>query len=673
MRIKLTIFALVAVGLVTGGTYFLVRSSVMTKVRKSERRNLKGSFASAWVRLEMDGHEVVRRADGFARMSRERVLDFREGQEDLSDYLTAKVAAVPVVDRPDMVLVIVRGRILAAYVAPVLAGKKGAAQWLNRNFESDLSKKIFATELKKKSGAPASQLVPAGWATPDVLVGAIKKVGPLNRALPTGAAAPVIVPLVKKSVPSANGSPKRLGALVLGWSSKHDTLKAQQIATAMAADSVFRMKKFWRAYVALRVRLAMELVPRIEDELIAVGRVPDLVAMVDGNGVVLFRNKKTEYLVGQSLTDRYLSLKSVLAKGNSQSDIWVNRDLISPEMAKGSKANKQAAHSNERNTLLRVGMAPIFGRDGNTVACLIIGWALSDKAATQLAQNLGTSIVFLEGDRYAASSTDLSVVPSDIIKKIKSHRIEAKKISAADGTVEWENLKGISVVVEGKRYLAAAGVIAGSYKPGAYSFLVFVHTDEEEAPFRIVPWAIWGLGLLSLVIALVVMQVMWMRFVRPIDEIYNGVNEVISGDLEYSFGVPSVETEGLCYSLNGMLAKLLGRPDDEEDEEEGGEQDQATIKVKLGPLPPSVVNASDPSAAPLAAEGDEDHVRRIYKEYLAALDAEGDDLEGFTLDDFKAKVQVNERLLVSRYKCSKVRFRVETVDDEVVLSPVPIA
>jgi len=672
MRIKMTIFALVAMGLVTGGTFFLVRSSTMKKIRKSEHRALEGSFASAWVRLEMDGHEVVRRADGFARMARERVLDFREGQDELSEYLATKVAAVPAADRPDMALVIVRGRILGAYVAPSLAGKGGSSHWFNRNFESDLSKKIFATELKKKSGAPASQLVSAGWAAPDVYVGSIKKVGPLGKPLATGVAAPMIVPLVKKSIPSPTGRPERLGALVLGWTTKHDSVKAQALATQMAADSTLRMKRFWRAYVALRVRIGVELVPRIEGDLIAVGRVPDLVAMVDGDGVVLIRNKNTEYLVGQSLTDRYLSLKGVLAKGMSQSDIWVNRDLISPEMIKG-KAKKQAVHSNERNTLLRIGMAPILGRDGNTAACLIIGWALSDKAATLLAHNLGTSIVFLEGDRYAASSADLPVVPQGIIKKIKSHRVEAKKISAADGTVEWENFKGIPVVVDGKRYLAAAGVIAGSYKPGAYSFLVFVHTDEVEAPFKIVPWAIWGLGLLALVIVLVVMQIMWMRFVRPIDEIYNGVNEVISGDLEYSFGVPSVETEGLCYSLNGMLAKLLGRPEDEEEEEEGGEQDQATIKVKLGPLPPSVVNASDPSVAPLAAESDEDHVRRIYKEYMAALDAEGEDLEGFTLEDFKAKVQVNERLLISRYKCSKVRFRVETVDDEVVLSPVPIA
>ena len=55
-----------------------------------------------------------------------------------------------------------------------------------------------------------------------------------------------------------------------------------------------------------------------------------------------------------------------------------------------------------------------------------------------------------------------------------------------------------------------------------------------------------------------------------LDELENGVANIVAGNMEYTFGVPSSETEGLAYSLNVLMAQLLGRPEpgEEEDEED---------------------------------------------------------------------------------------------------------
>ncbi len=665
MRTKATLVTL-AVGLLAIGlTHFVVSSTVKKKVKRQVVRKLRGNFGAVWERLELDGQAAVRRADQFSLWARRDVGAFVSAQEALSDYLEGKAAALPPDKRPDVVLVVVHGksvaRILGGYVSAQVLPKNGRRQDLyNVRFQPDLVQKIFTAETKKSASAPGNAFFPAGWVGPGLTVGRLPKTAPLGAALASAAVAPLVVPFdAKKGRPAPGGEPKRLAAVLVGWKHHVDKAVVKEVATALATDQHLRLEAFWKVYHPLRVRLVEVFLNEASAELQRSGRTPDFLAMVDAKGVMLFRNKGTEYLVGENLMKKYLVLANVLRKGISQSDIWVYRDLTS---------QTEKEKTDLGNTLLRVGVSPVFA-NGRPAAAFIVGWTIGAKMADLLSKQLGLQVAFLLREGFVASSSKLPVLSKSLIATMLKNRVTSK----ASDSGKWEGLEGVPVSVRGRKYLAAAGLVAGTMRPSDYSFVIFVPYDTFEGPFRIVPVAVWVLGLLLVFLALLMEHLIWQHFVRAIDEIYNGVNEIVSGNkMDYSFGVPSEETEGLCYALNTLLAKLLGRPE-EEDEEEGGEDvDRPQVSFRLGPMPERPVPASDPGASALAAEADQDHHKRIYAEYVAALQAEGHDVSAFTFEDFQAKLLANERMIKAKYGCTKVRFRVETSGGEVVLTPVPI-
>jgi hypothetical protein len=659
MRAKLSIAAVVVIGGLTALFFFVARGEVRSEVQQEAKSRLEGTFAAVWEKIESNAHEAVRRSADVSNAYRKEFLQAMRAQRALSDALEAKVRAMEPEKRPDLAMVILKGRVLAAYVPePLLQETKGASDEItNRSCDIEIAEEIFAKEVKRKAGAPASPLAPAGWQAPPVNVGKLDKGKLFSSDLPTAAAAPVVLTL-KKGRPAAQGAPKRLAALVVAWKQEQPSAKAKEAAEALAGDDSLRVNKFWPAYVGLRVTLT-KIILVTEKRLRAGGRAPEFMALLDGKGIVLHRNKNTEYLVGESLAARYLSVNTALTNGMGQSDIWSQGDLRTPT-DKAGKKEKDAARSN----LLRIGVTPIFGEAGQIIGGVCMGWTLSDKLAAQIHDTLGVGVVFLEQDKVMASAA-LPPVPASVIEELKASRVETKKYSPADGTAVFENLEAKEVELGGKKYYAAAGVMAGARDVGAHTYLVFVSASKQMAPFEVVPWTILGLGFLSLVLVLILLSVLARHFLKPIDEIYNGVNEMLAGDMDYTFGVPSAETEGLCYALNALLAKLLGRPEPEDEEEEVEEsvEEPASATVALGPLPSEAIPANDPAVSDLVGESDEAHLKRVFDEYVTALDEYGMDVSGFTFKDFRDKIQANERMLKGKYECSAVRFKLGHDED----------
>jgi hypothetical protein len=118
-----------------------------------------------------------------------------------------------------------------------------------------------------------------------------------------------------------------------------------------------------------------------------------------------------------------------------------------------------------------------------------------------------------------------------------------------------------------------------------------------------------------------------------------------------------------------MLARLLGRPEpgEEEYDEDGNVIRAGALRVDTEGL-----SEKDAEAVKLAAEGEPAYLHRVYDEYVAARTASGEGTQGVDYEGFVAKLRQNESVLLAKYQCRAVRFKVVTQDGKVTLKPVPI-
>jgi hypothetical protein len=178
---------------------------------------------------------------------------------------------------------------------------------------------------------------------------------------------------------------------------------------------------------------------------------------------------------------------------------------------------------------------------------------------------------------------------------------------------------------------------------------------------------------------------------RPLEQIEEGVLAVINGRTDMRLDVQSAEFGGLAYRINQLLNVFTGVQETAEDEsgrvssppDQAAWKDQEFADQPSGGAAGGAATASaaggandpidDPAVAgPLAAEAEADYYARIYKEYVAAKQAVGENVANIPQDRFTQRLKGNEDALVKKHGCRLVRFKVERRDNQVVLRPVLI-
>src|SRR4029450_10590325 len=103
------------------------------------------------------------------------------------------------------------------------------------------------------------------------------------------------------------------------------------------------------------------------------------------------------------------------------------------------------------------------------------------------------------------------------------------------------------------------------------------------------------------------------RLLSQVDQIEQGVTDIINGNVDRTFRPVGLELDGLANGLNVMLARLLGRPEpgEEEFDEEGNQVIQGRVEFEEG----DGGAAPDPELAALAQESEPDYYKRVYTEY----------------------------------------------------------
>ena len=307
------------------------------------------------------------------------------------------------------------------------------------------------------------------------------------------------------------------------------------------------------AYVEVEVRKArVEKKPDGDDRegAVKVG----ILGVVDARGALLARDLQPIWRRGDVLTAEFPSLDAAL-KGAANKDIW-----------------------NLDGAMYRVGAAPIKGPQGNILGAVFVGFVQSTTDAHAAGQLLGTEVAYFLDNKIHASSFEHHDNASESAeeKALSSQLFDGPRF-AEQAVGERRATLAFHVNIGRDEWVAAAAPLPGNATQSKSGFVVLQSLREEESHIAPITGAIYALGALAILMILLAWQLTVRRFLVPLDRVEAGVSEVINGNQEYVFEAASSDYEGLANLLNGMLSKVLGRP--EPGEEDIEEEDRVTRSV----------------------------------------------------------------------------------------------
>ncbi|MGE0545713.1 MAG: MXAN_5187 C-terminal domain-containing protein [Kofleriaceae bacterium] len=393
---------------------------------------------------------------------------------------------------------------------------------------------------------------------------------------------------------------------------------------------------------------------------------PDIIALLGPNGDILAMNDvPSNAIVPKQWKD---------AKGDSVipavNIVLVKKVIISDIWNFGEKG------------MMKVGIAPVMDPDAAPnpkdpdgvpiIGAIVVAYAQTAEEARRDRELLGTEIAYFDNKHVIASSFTLGGGRAEDTAKARqlSEKLAANEVGIQSGKKP--------VTIDGVDYLAAVvsmprkstKALPASYPAITAGAIVLAPASDSGKTSSTVQLFIVLLGGGALAIALLGLYLAHRRLIAQVDQVEQGVTDIINGNLDRTFRPVGMELDGLANGLNVMLARLLGRPEpgEEEYDDDGNPIMQGRVEFDEGD---GSAPAPDPDLAALAQESEPDYYKRVYTEYLAARKATGNPDE-VSFENFIAKLKVNEGKLKAQHQCRAVRFRVVTKDGKVTLKPVPI-
>ncbi|MGE0785824.1 MAG: MXAN_5187 C-terminal domain-containing protein [Sandaracinaceae bacterium] len=385
----------------------------------------------------------------------------------------------------------------------------------------------------------------------------------------------------------------------------------------------------------------------------------EIVVITDDRGVVVARSQDRNRMFGTALGAQLTTLPGVISSGEPAIDVW--------RLEEG------------QTKFLLTAIAPI--RDSSGIrGALVIGYDMSNGMASRLAGMLGREVVFVQDDAIGGASVASGARESLRASLFGEQQAATTAALGDEGTASEAFLTHLG----DDEYI---GVIAPvSYAPSAHVAYVVLGNRSaargKAAPTRTI-LIMTGLGILAVFIYGFLLA---NSFIKPIEAMEEGVLAVINGRSDLRLDIESAELGGLAYRINQLLNVFTGTPEEDADgrvssppqawESAEGlntrpEGPAATPTAAAAAAPDA--EADDPElAAKLANEPEEEYYARIFKEYVAAKEAAGENVANITEDRFIQRLKANEKSLIAKHGCRMVRFQVQTRGTQVNLRPVVI-
>ncbi len=385
------------------------------------------------------------------------------------------------------------------------------------------------------------------------------------------------------------------------------------------------------------------------------GGMPEIVALTDETGRVLARNQDPNRMNGRSLVAEIPTIRQVL-DGDAEHDAWFKSD---------------------ESKLLQVAMAPVRNDEGGVIGVLLVGYDISNGLARREAELLGREVAFVTESGVYSSSMDQAVVAA------LQSKLEGDLQSGLQAALAGTPSSPFAAELVGQQWVGVLAPLPQTpSKPIA--FAVLGNKTAEMAPAAVAQ-VILVLMAVGLLFVLVYGFAIGTAFLRPLEEIEEGVLTVINGRTDFRIDVESAEFGGLAYRINQLINVFTGVAETDEDGRSapgaGGWDGAAGAGASPAAAAPPAAAAGDGGgggdddpalAAQLAAEPEAQYEQRIYDEYVAAKQAAGEDVSNIPKDRFLARLRKNADALTKKHGCRMVRFRVETRGSQVILRPVII-
>ena len=325
----------------------------------------------------------------------------------------------------------------------------------------------------------------------------------------------------------------------------------------------------------------------------------------------------------------------------------------------------------------KMAVAPISDSKNDVLlGGLLVGYALNNPVAKESENMLGMKVVFFnEGSVAASSFGKKEAVTQSLSNHLFKEGLAKQALEADNGLADLATIE-----LEGSTFVATAGKLPQFSSqpplpkgvPDRAGAMVLASRSKAMSAVSSVKAALVILGLGSILVALMAMFLATKKILSPLDEIENGVNDIINGNYDRTFRPVSSDLDGLSNALNVMLARLLGRPEPgEETFDDDGNIIRSTGTGGMR-IAPAEMSPKEAEAMSLAQEPRDSYLNRLFEEYCEARKATGEGVDGVTLDGFSQKLAKNEEKLIQRYKCKEVRFKVLVDGENVTLKPVPI-
>lgn len=373
---------------------------------------------------------------------------------------------------------------------------------------------------------------------------------------------------------------------------------------------------------------------------------PDLVLLTDETGRVIARDTDVNRLNGANLGQSLPSLRRVLG-GEPGHDAWLYAD---------------------EGKLLAVAMGPVRNEEGGVIGALVVGYDISNGMAARLGALVGRKVGFIREGRVYSSS--LGTAGADALNLAFAGPLEGALAGATAGNTS----SVFRVPVGGATFVGTLRPLP--LTPSQPVVLAVVGNRTEATALASVSNVILVLMGVGLLFVLVYGFLIGSSFLKPLEAIEEGVLTIINGRTDVRIDIENAEFGGLAYRINQLVNMFTGTAEtDEEGRSVGGSGAFTGTEEASAPAGGAAGgdDEGDPElAARLAAEPDADYHARIYREYVAAKQAAGEDVSNIPEDRFVQRLQKNADSLVAKNQCRMVRFVVETQGDQVTLRPVII-